>query len=127
MMNAADSTAPSATIQIVNEVDPRGQPAPAEQPQPEERRLEEERGQALHGQRRAEDVADEPRIGGPVHAELELLDQSRHDADGDVDDQQGAEEAGEAEVIVVPAPVPGRVQDGREQASPIVTGTKKKW
>ena len=41
------------------EVQPRRQPVPAEDPQPEERRLEEERGEALDGQGRAEHAADE--------------------------------------------------------------------
>ncbi len=43
----------------------------------------------------AEDVADEARVGRPVHPELELLDQPGHHADGDVDQEQRPEEAGE--------------------------------
>ena len=60
MMNAADSTLPSATSPDRQQVQPPGQLVPAEQPQPKERGLQEERGQPLHRQRRAEDVADQP-------------------------------------------------------------------
>ena len=77
MMNAADSALPSETAQIVSQVHPARQLVPAEQPQPEERGLQEERAQALHGQRRAEDVTDQPGVGPPVHPELEFLHQSR--------------------------------------------------
>ena len=35
---------------------------PAEQPQPQEHRLEEKRPQSFHRQRRAEHIADQPRI-----------------------------------------------------------------
>ena len=69
------------------QVHPPGQLVPAEQPQAQERRLQEERGQPFHGQRGAEDVADEPRVGPPVHPELELLHQPGHHADCDVDHQ----------------------------------------
>ena len=58
-------------------VELRRQPVPAEDPQAEERRLEEERQEALDGQRRTEDVADEAGVGAPVHAELELLHDAR--------------------------------------------------
>ncbi len=74
------------------QVHPFGQPVPAEQPQPEEGRLQEERGQALHRQRAAEHVSDEPRVRRPVHPELELLHQSGDDPDRDIDEQQRSEE-----------------------------------
>ena len=77
------------------EVQPLGQHVPAEPPQPQEGRLEEEGGQALHRERRAEDVTDEARVLRPVHPELELLDEPGDDADGDVDDQDRAEEPGQ--------------------------------
>ena len=54
---------------------------PAEEQQREEARLEEEREDAFGGQRAAEDVADEARVGGPVRPELELHHQARGDAD----------------------------------------------
>ena len=92
------------------QVYPPGQPVPAEQPQPQERGLQEERGQPLHGQRRAEDVADQPRVGRPVHPELELLHQAGDHADRHVDDQQDAEEPGQPQVLVALAAVPGGLQ-----------------
>ena len=95
MMNAADRVAPSATAQTRQEMDPLRQHVPAEPPQAQEGRLEEERGQALHRERRSEDVTDEARVLRPVHPELELLDETGDDADGDVDDQDGAEEPGQ--------------------------------
>ena len=128
MMNAAESIAPSATIQMVSEVHARRQPAPAEQPEPEERRLEEERRQPLDRQRRAEHVADEARVRRPVHAELELLHQPGDHAHRDVDHQQRSEEARQPQV--------GRGRPRLYQAvcrtavsrlRPIVTGTKRKW
>ena len=86
MMNAADSIGAERDQPDGGQVHPAGQLVPAEQPQPEERGLQEEGGQSFHRQRRAEDVADQPRVRRPVHAELELLDQAGHHADGDVDD-----------------------------------------
>ena len=76
----------------------------------------------------AEDVADEARVGRPVHAELELLHEPGHHADGHVDQEQGAEEAGQ------PALARGRpmryqlvCRMATRKASPIVTGTNRKW
>ncbi len=77
------------------QVDQSRQPAPAEDPQPDERRLEEERDQALHRQRRAEDVADEAGVLAPVHAELEFLHDAGGHADREVDQEQLAEEPGQ--------------------------------
>ena len=58
---------------------PRPEPVAAEQQEAEEAALEGEREHALRGQQAAEDVADEPGVVGPVHAELELLDDAgRH-------------------------------------------------
>ena len=79
-MKYADRAVPIAAIQIVARWTPRRQAVPAEDPQAEERRLEEEREQALDRERGAEDVADEPAVLAPVHAELELLDDAGHDA-----------------------------------------------
>ena len=59
MMKAADSAVPNGDRPDRRQVDPLRQDVPAEQPQPEERRLQEERGETLHRQRRTEDVADE--------------------------------------------------------------------
>ena len=84
---------PKATSQARREVDLRRQPAPAEDPQADEGRLEEERHQPLHRQRRAEDVADVAGVQRPVHAELELLDDARDDADRHRDQEELAPEA----------------------------------
>src|SRR4029453_3034978 len=97
---------------------PPRQPVPAEQPQPQEHRLQEERGQALHGQGGAEHVADKARVGRPVHAELELLDQPGDPADGDVDDQQRAEEPGQPQVLGVALAVPEGLEDGGQERQP---------
>ena len=97
------------------EVDALGQAVPAEEPEPEERRLEEEGGQALHGQRCAEHVAHVPAVGRPVHAELELLHEPGHHADGDVDDQQRPEEARQPAMVRVARAVPHRLQDRDEE------------
>ena len=109
MMKNADTLTPIATIQMHGQVDPLGQPVPAEDPQPEEGRLEEEGDQALHGQRGAEDVADEPRVLAPVHAELELLHDAGGHADGEVDQEQLAEELGQ--------PIPALVAGDRPRPS----------
>ena len=59
------------------EVDAALELLPAEDPQAQEGGLDEERQQRLHGQRRAEDVADEAAVLAPGHAELELLHDAR--------------------------------------------------
>ncbi len=77
MMNAADSMLPHGHQPDARQMDALGQPVPAEDPQAQEGRLQEEGGQAFHGQRGAEDLAYEAGVGRPVHPELELLDQAR--------------------------------------------------
>ena len=126
MMNAADSTEPERDQPDGGQVHPPGQLVPAEQPQSEERGLKEERGQAFHGQRRAEDVTDQARVRRPVHAELELLDKSGHHADGHVDHQQRAEESGQPEIFrVLLAVISGMQQRGQER-EPDGEGNEKK-
>ena len=88
---------------------------PAEDPDPEEGRLQEEGGQALHGQRSAEDVAHQPRVGGPVHAELELLNESRDHPDRHIDQEQRTEEASKSAISVVAVAVPRRLQQGDQE------------
>ena len=87
------------------EVELRRQPPPAEDPQADEGRFEEERDQCLHRERGAEDVTHVLGIERPVHAELELLDDAGHDADGHRDEQELAPEAGHAEIDLAPRPV----------------------
>ena len=104
-----------------------GKAAPAEDPEAQERGLEEEREQALDGQRRAEDVAHEPAVGAPVHAELELLDDARDHAQGEVDDEQLAEEAGEPQTASLPVRYQAVWRPATVNASPMVSGTNRKW
>ena len=99
-MKYADSSVPMCTSQMQAACSLRRQPVPAEDPQPEERRLEEERQQALDGERGAEDVADEARVVAPVHPELELLHDPGHHADREVDQEQLAEELRQPEPVL---------------------------
>ena len=100
------------------QVNALGETVPAEHPQAQERRLQEERGQALHRQRGAEHVADVARVGRPVHPELELLHEPGHHADGDVDQQQRAEEFAQPPVLGVAVAIPGRLQDRDQEREP---------
>ena len=117
-MNIAESIVAGRDQPDARQVHALGQPPPAEQPQPEEGGLQEEGRQPLHRQRPAEHVADVARVGRPVHPELELLHEAGDDPDGDVDQQQRAEEARQAPVVVVAAPVPCRLQDRDEEGQP---------
>jgi len=54
--------------------------------------LQEEGGEGLHREGRAEDVADVARVLAPVHPELELLDDPGHDPDGEADEHEPAPE-----------------------------------
>ncbi len=118
MMNIAESIVPRATSQMQARWTAFGRRSQPKIQRPEEGGLEEERREALHRQRSAEDVADEARVGRPVHAELELLHQAGDDADGDVDQQQGAEELGEPLVLGLAVAVPGGLQDRDEEGEP---------
>ena len=96
-------------------MDPRREAVPAEDPEAEERRLQEEGGQALDRERRAEHVAHELRVDRPVHPELELLHQPGGDADREVDQEERPEEVREAQPALVPRPVPLRLHDRDER------------
>ncbi len=100
------------------EVDFRPQAIPAEDPQTEERGLEEERGEPLHRERRAEDVADVLGVRRPVHPELKLLDDARDDAEREVDQKQLAEETGQPQPALVMGPVPRRLERCDEPDEP---------
>ena len=84
--------------------------APAEDPQAQEGRLEEECEQAFDRQRRAEDVAHESAVVAPVHAELELLNDARDHAHGEVDQEQFAVEARQPQVLLIGGSNPGRLE-----------------
>ena len=131
MMKAAESTVPNGHQPDAGQVGPLGQAVPAEDPEAEEGGLQEEGGQTLEGQRTAEHVARRARVGGPVHAELELLNEPGHHADGDVDQQQRPEEAGQAQVGLVAVAVPAGLQQGHQEgqadASPGRRGSGRCW
>ena len=92
--------------------------APAEEHHGDEGRFEEERQNALDGQRRAENVAHEVGVVGPVGPEFEFEDQARGHADGEVDAEQAHPEFGRAEPErVLRADVKG-LHDGDEEAQP---------
>ena len=101
-----------------HQVQARRDPVPPEDPDPEERRLQEEGGEALDGQRGAEHVADVAGVGRPVHAELELLHEPGDHADRHVDQQDLAEELGEPQPLVVAGPAPGRLHDRGQPRQP---------
>ena len=93
----------------------RGEPVPPEDPEPQEGGLEEEGDQGFHRQRGAEDVAHEPGVVGPVHAELELLHDPGDHAHGEVDQEELPEELGETEVGLVAGAVPAGLEPGHHQ------------
>ena len=97
------------------QVQARREPVPAEDPEPEEGRLEEERGEALDRERRAEDVADELRVHRPVHPELELLDEAGRDADREVDQEERPEEASQPQPRSSPVRCQMRLHHGDER------------
>ena len=113
-MKYADSSVPTCTTQMQARCTRARQPVPAEDPQPEERGLQEEREQPLDRQRGAEDVADEPRVVAPVHAELELLHDAGDHADREVDQEQLAEELRQPQPALVAGAVPRRSADRDE-------------
>ncbi len=90
------------------------QAVPAEDPQTDESRLHEERQKGFECERCTEDVADEARVLGPVHAELELLDDASDDAEGEVDEEQLAEELGQLEVAIVARAIPDGLENRDE-------------
>ena len=126
-MKPADRTVPQDDQPDAGQVDALGEAVPAEDPQAQKGRLQEEGRQTLHGQRGAKDVAHEAGVRRPVHAELELLHDARHHSDGHVDQQQGAEEASQAAVLRLPVRCQIVCMMATSKASPMVTGTNKKW
>jgi hypothetical protein len=74
-----------------------------------------------------EDVSDEPGVVAPVHPELELLDDARDDSQGEVDQEQLAEELGQPQPRLVARAYPGRLEAATIADRPMVIGTKRKW
>ena len=128
MIQRALKWAPKHDHEGREEPQPRAQPVAAEQHQPEEAALEEEGEHALRGEQAAEDVADEARVVGPVHAELELLDDAGRDAERE--DQAvdlGPEERQLAPLRVLRPQVRRPMTTSSIRPSPIESGGKMKW
>ena len=105
----------------------REQPVPAEQPQAEERRLQEERGQPLHRQRRAEHVTDEREYAdqfipnwnsctSPVTTPIAMLITS-----------SVPKNRVSRRYASTPVRCHSVCSTAARNASPIVTGTNRKW
>ena len=90
--------------------EPWRHPVPAEQQHAEEGRLEEERGQHLVADRRADDVAGDDREAAPVGAELVGQHDARHDAHAERHREDLGPEARELLVAVRAAAQPHRQQ-----------------
>ena len=80
MIQRALKWAPNTTTIVANSHSRGPSRLPPNRQQAEEAALEGEREHALRGEQAAEHVAHEPGVVGPVHAELELLDDARGDA-----------------------------------------------
>ena len=80
MIQRALKWAPNTTTIVANSHRRGPSRLPPNSSRPEEAALEGEREDAFGGEQAAEDVAHEPGVVGPVHAELELLDDARGDA-----------------------------------------------
>nr|AAP55501.1 hypothetical protein [Leifsonia xyli subsp. xyli] len=88
---------------------------PAEDPEADEGRFEEESEQTLQGERGAEDVADEARVVGPVHPELELLHDAGHHSHREVDEEELPEEVGQLQVVDFARAIPGGLEHGDDR------------
>ena len=106
----ADSDAPNG-----RQVDALGETAPAEDPQAQEGGLEEEGQEGLDSQGSAENVTDEAGVLGPVHAELELLDDTSGDAESEVNKKELAEETGSLQPVFLAGAVPCGLHDRDQQ------------
>ena len=106
---------PIATHQMVARWMPLERPAPAEDPQAQEGGLEEEGQEGLDSQGSAENVTDEAGVLGPVHAELELLDDASGDAESEVNKKELTEEAGSLQPVLLAGAVPCGLHDRDQQ------------
>jgi hypothetical protein len=80
----------------------------------------------LDGQRGPEDVPDIFGIFRPVHAELELHRKPRHDADGEIDEEQLAPEAGHPKIRLVAGGYVAAFHPGDEEGQPEGEGDEDK-
>ena len=106
----ADGHAPDG-----RQVQALGEAAPAEDPQAQEGGLEEEGQEGLDSQGSAENVTDEAGVLGPVHAELELLDDASGDAESEVNKKELTEEAGSLQPVLLAGAVPCGLHDRDQQ------------
>ena len=111
-IQSALKCAPNTTMNVANSHSRGPEPVAAEQHQAQEAALEEEREHALGREQAAEHVAHEARVVGPVHAELELLD----DAGGDAQREDQAVDLDPEERQLAPLRVLGpQVDDARRR------------
>ena len=89
-------------------------PALAKDPQSEERGLKEECEKSLESQRCAEDIANVAGVLRPVHAELELLNDSRGYSEGKVNEEYFAEEIGDSLPLGIPCLASLGLHDGHK-------------
>jgi hypothetical protein len=95
-------------------VNPLGYLALPEDPDAEKSGLQEEGEQRLNRKRRSEDVPDEARILGPIHAKLEFLYDTRHHTDRKVDQEELSPKARHLAIIFVVGMVVARLHEGHE-------------
>jgi hypothetical protein len=108
-----------------HEMGPGADPIPAENEHRQEPGLQEEREDPLGGQRRAEDVAHKPRVGGPVRSELELHDDAGRDAQREVEREDPRPEARGPVPHAVPRPQPQPLQQDHHEPQPDRQGRKQ--
>ena len=82
-IHSAERFEPIATSQMEARCSLLGDAVPAKDPDAQEGGLQEEGEQGLDRQRCTEDITDVARVLGPVHAELEFLDDAGHHAHGE--------------------------------------------
>jgi hypothetical protein len=117
-MKYADNWVPMATSQIDARCSFGGNRSQPKIHSPRNVDSRKEGQQALDRQRGAEDVADELRVGTPIHPELELLHDAGHDTHREVDQEQLAPELSHPPVLQLTRPVPGGVQSGDQGREP---------
>ncbi len=100
-------------------------PLPAEHPHADEGGFQEEGHRGLDGQRGAEDVSDELRVLGPVHAELELQGDARDHTHGEVHEEEPAPVFRHRQVRLVPGPRVAGLHPGDHDGEPEGEGNEE--
>ena len=127
MMKNADTLTAIATIQMHVRCTSRGSRLQPKIHKPMKVDSKKNAAKSFHRQRRAEDVADEPGVLAPIHAELELLHDPGGHSDGEVDQEQLAEELGESIPGALSVTTHTVCMTAISGARPMVSGTKMKW